>query len=121
MKVTYIELLGEKHPLCFSLAAQEALEETFGGLDAMSEEFASGESRRIISAVDKALQILMKAGRVYLSARGEELPAPLPCRPADLIGAGEKEKIKTIFQAIAADTEREVEVEIKNGEATPGE
>lgn len=121
MKVTYIELLGEKHPLCFSLAAQEALEDTFGSLEAMSEEFSSGENRRIISALDRALSILLKAGRVYLSARGEELPPALPCRPADSIGVTDKEAISAIFRAMSGDSEREVETETKNAPATPGE
>ena len=36
MKVSYIELLGKKYPLCFSLTAATEMEEAFGGLDKRS-------------------------------------------------------------------------------------
>ena len=78
MKVTYIELLGERHPLCFSLAASEALDESFGGLDRMTQALSSGSLSQTAKAVDTVLQILMKAGRVYCGARGGRTAAPAP-------------------------------------------
>jgi hypothetical protein len=63
MKVTYIELLGERHPLCFSLAASEALDESFGGLDRMTQALSSGSLSQTAKAVDMVLQILMNVGR----------------------------------------------------------
>ena len=119
MRVTYIELLGQQHPLCFSLAASEAMDEAFGGLDKMQEELQSGSICRVAKATDKVLTILLKAGRIYASARGEELPDKLPCRPADLIDASSKKAIYAIFSVISSDTEREVETASKNGEAAP--
>ena len=124
MKLHYIELLGRQHPLCFSLAASEDVEAEFGSMKAMFDEMTSGDAARVAKATDKVLRILMKAGRVYASACGEEVPPPLPCRPADVIDAGNREEISkvttAIIDAIRGDTARTVETQRKNGEATPG-
>lgn len=124
MKLHYIELLGQKHPLCFSLAASEEVDAAFGGMGKMFEEMTSKDTVRIARATDKILQILMKAGRVYASACGEELPPALPCRPADVIDASSRAGMETvtmaIIEAIQGDTARTVEAQAKNGEATPG-
>lgn len=109
MKVTYIELLGERHPLCFSLAASEALDEAFGGLDKMTEALSGGSLSQIAKAADTVLQILMKAGRVYCGARGDTLPPPLTCRPADLLDVRDGSTVRLILAAISGDSEREVE------------
>ncbi len=121
MHVTYIELLGERHPLCFSLAAVEAMEAAFGSLEGMSAELNCGQLGRIAKAADTALAILLKAGRIYCSASGQELPQALPCRPADVIDVTDKETISAIFRAMSGDSRREVEAETKNAPATPGE
>ena len=63
------------------------------------------------------LEILLKAGRIYASASGMELPEPLPCAPADLIDVTDGGAVRSIFSAITGDTEREVETIPKNGEA----
>jgi len=76
MKVTYIELLGERHPLCFSLAASEALDESFGGLDRMTQALSSGSLSQTAKAVDTVLQILMKAGRGYFGGGAPPSPPP---------------------------------------------
>ena len=120
MKVSYIELLGQKHPMCFSLAASERIDEEFGSMEAMLDELHSKEVRRIAKAADKVLQILMHAGRVYMSACGETLPPPIPCRPADLIAVTDKESLQAIFSTMSEDSRRDVEVETKNGGATQG-
>lgn len=118
MRVSYIELLGQKHPMCFSLAASERVDEEFGGLDGFLAEVQSGDTRRIAKAADRMISILMAAGRTYVGALGEELPPPIPCRPADLIGVGDKESIRAIFSTVREDTGREVEIESKNTPAT---
>lgn len=120
MRITYIELAGKKHPLCFSLAASEELDEYFGGLSNMQAELGCGDIGRIIRAADKVLQVLLRAGRVYVGACGEELPPELPCRPADLIDVT-GDAMGAIFAAIRNDTEREVEAATKNAEATPAQ
>lgn len=120
MKVSYIELLGEKHPMCFSLAASERIDEEFGSVDAMLDELHSKELRRIAKAADKVIQILMHAGRIYMSALGEPLPPPIPCRPADLIAVTDQESIQAIFSTMKEDSAQEVVTEPKNAEATQG-
>lgn len=118
MKVSYIELLGKKYPMCFSLTAATEMDKAFGGLEALSEQMQSGGLARQAAAINKALEILMKAGRTYASACGMELPDPLPCAPADLIDVTDGAAVRAIFSAISGDTEREVETAAKNGEAT---
>lgn len=120
MKVSYIELLGEQHPMCFSLAASEELSAKFGGLEKMENALASKDIAQVAHAVDTVLDCLLKAGRIYVTAAGGELPAELPCRPADLIDVTDGSAVKAIFTAIATDTARTVETKVKNGGATPG-
>ena len=119
MKVSYIELLGKKYPLCFSLTAATEMEEAFGGLDKLSERLTGGGIARQAVAVNTALEILLKAGRVYASASGMEVPEPLPCAPADLIDVTDGEAVRAIFSTVAGDAEREVET-VPNGKAGPG-
>lgn len=119
MKLSYIELLGEKHPLCFSLAASEKLIREFGSLGKMAEKLESGDLAETARAVDNILSILMEAGRIYCNAIGENLPSELPCRPADVIDIRDGSAISAIFESIRSDTERTVEVEEKNGKAAP--
>lgn len=120
MQITYIELLGEKHPLCFSLSAAEALDEEFGGLENLDKEISSKDVGRIAKATNSMLEILLKAGRIYVAACGEELPKELPCRPADVIDVREKHILADVLAAIKGDTKREVEADSKNTEATQG-
>ena len=120
MKVSYIEFLGEKHPVCFSLSASEELSEKFGGLEKMQKNLTSGDIAKVSAAVDAVLTCLMKAGRIYVGAMGGDLPPELPCRPADLIDVTDKSAVESIFAAIQADTSREVETKGKNAKATPG-
>ena len=120
MKISYIELLGQKHPMCMSLAAAERIDEEFGSMDAMLDELHCGEVKRVARAADKVIQILMQAGRVYASAMGETPPPPIPCRPADLIAVSDRESLQAIFSTMNDDTKREVETEGKNAGATQG-
>lgn len=120
MKVSYIELLGKRHPMCFSLTAATEIDEAFGGLEALSDRVQEGSLAQSAAAINKALEILLKAGRIYASASGMEIPDPLPCAPADLIDVTDSEAVKAIFSAISGDTEREVETASKNREATQG-
>lgn len=122
MNVTYIELAGKKHPLCFSLAVSEKLDEAFGGLENMQDELDSKSISRISKAVDIVLAALIEAGRVYMTAcgEGETLPPRLTCRPVDLLDVRDKTVIGTVLAAIKGDNAREVETVTKNGEATQG-
>lgn len=117
MKVTYIELANQRYPLCFSLAASEKLSAEFGGLANIQSVMQSGSESDAIRAIDRILTILMDAGLIYQEACGEPVPLKLPCRPADLLDAQDPTVVRTILDAIIGDTEREVEVDTKNGEA----
>lgn len=119
MKVTYIELLGQDHPLCFSLAASEKILEQFDSLEDMSEAVTGKDLAKKVHAIDTVLQILMQAGRIYVHALGETLPPELPCRPSDVIDIREPKAVQAIFEAMTAGVKRTVEIEQKNGKATP--
>lgn len=120
MRISYIELLGEQHPMCFSLSASEAMSSKFGSLERMQEDLQSGDLARVARAVDEVLAILLRAGRTYVAAIGGDLPKELPCRPADLIDVTDGSAIKAIFATIRNDTNRTVETKpTKNAGATP--
>ena len=118
MKRTYIELLGEKHPLCFSLSAVEEIAAEFGGVDEMSAALKDGTGLEKIRATVKVLDILLRAGRRYCKAVGEDMPAPLPCDIGDIIDATDPSSVKAIFAAINGDSEREIEAKSKNAKPT---
>lgn len=119
MKVTYIELAKQKHPLCFSLAASEKLTKAFGGLDKMADGLIrNADEKQSVDAVDTVLGILLDAGRIYIAACGEEPPPKITCRPSDLIDVRDTTIMQVIMEAMSEGTKREVEIETKNGEAT---
>lgn len=118
MKVSYIKLLGRDYPLCFSLTASQELSDAFGGLDKMTKELTGVDMGKMVKAVNTTLGVLMKAGRIYSEAIGQECPEPLPCQPCDVIDMTDPESIKAIFAAINGDTERTVEA--KNTKAAQG-
>lgn len=108
MKISYIELLGEKHPLCFSLSAVEKLTDEFGSLEEMQKKL----SENSIKATVKVLDVLLEAGRKYCEITHTDCPAPLPCSAADVIDLSDPDAVKTVFSAMSQ--EREVEVAEKN-------
>lgn len=120
MKLHYIELLEEKHPLCFSFAAAEELDEHFGGLDKMADELTSKDIKRVAKAIDKVLTEMLKAGRIYAGAMGVDLPNPIRCRPSDLLSPKEGMALRAIFAAIKGDSARKVKIQ-GNAEATQGD
>ena len=121
MKVSYIELLGEKHPLCFSLSATEEIVEEFGGTEQMTDAITSGDTVSQLRAVDKVLDILLRAGRRYCEAAGIEMPAKaLRCRPADVMDVTDPSAVQAIFSTISADSARTITATPKNAEPTQG-
>lgn len=122
MKTGYVKLLGEKHPLCFSLSATEEIVERFGGTGQMTDALTSADTAQKLRAVDTVLEILMRAGRAYCAAVGEALPKPLPCRPADVIGIDEaNEVVSRIFDTITADASRQIEADPPKESAGPAQ
>lgn len=106
MRVSYVLLGGEKRPVCFSLSAVEELEDKYGSLDAMREELVKGS----VKAINTVLEIMLRAGQNYCEAMGMDCPAPLKCRPGDLIDVSDSSVVNDIFSAMSADSERTVEV-----------
>lgn len=120
MKISYIELVGKKYPLVFSLAASEAISDAFGGFDKMQEGLSGADTGKLAKTVDTVLAILLDAGQKYCKIAGIECPEALPCRPADVIDISDPAAVKAIFSAITNSNDREVEVASKNAEATTG-
>lgn len=123
MERQYIELLGEKHPLCFSMSAAQRLTERFGSLDEMGAQLGSEDASIRRDAINDALEELMQAGRVYAKALGEPLPPQLPCKPADVLPPQTAPVLALILRTMRGDSQRDVEAEgsVKNVEATPGD
>lgn len=119
MKVTYIELLGERHPLCFSLSAIEDICDTFGSVEDMQTLlFDDTNTSAKLKTVGKLLDILVKAGRRYFKLAGKELPPEIKGNLADLIDISDPGSITKVFEAINGDAEREIEARpSKNAEA----
>ena len=122
MKLHYIELLGEKHPLCFSMTAARNLTEQFGSIEEMGAQLMSNDVNTRRSAVNDCLKELLKAGRIYARAKGDPVPRELTCEVADLVGPETVPLVALILNVIRKDSVREVEIEDtgKNAGATPG-
>ena len=118
MKLRYIELLGNKYPLCFSLSATEELCDIFGDLDGMSKALTDKNTGKQIKAINAVLEILIRAGQNYCKVAGIDTPPPLDCKPGDVMDISDPEAIKAIFEAISGDNEREVEATPKNAKPT---
>lgn len=120
MKIKTIELLGEQHPLCFSMTASQNLTERFGSIQAMGEQLMSDDRSIRVDAINDVLTELLRAGRIYAKAKGEELPREITCKPVDIMPPDTAEPVALIISVLAADAKREVEVENtgKNAEAT---
>lgn len=123
MRTGYIELAGEKHPLCFSLSAIEDVCEEFGSVESMRDALTSADVGANLHAIDSVLTILLKAGRNYARAMGQNLPPELPCRPADVIDPSDTGVIQAIFDTITDGSKHDVDVKVKekNAEATQSE
>ena len=109
MRLSYINLGGVDYPACFSLSATEDIVEHFGSLDGMTAALESGNMMEQMRAVDTVLTVLLEAGQRYCEAMGKDHPAPLTCRPADIIDVTDPSAIQAIFSVIGQDSKREVE------------
>lgn len=120
MRISYIELKpGEKHPMCFSLSAVEALCDEFGDLENMRKAVTdSGTLAEQIKATNTVMSVLIDAGRKYCAEMGIELPPAIKCRPADLIDITDPSAVQAIFSTISSDSEREVEARSKKEQPT---
>lgn len=119
MKITYIELKGNQHPLCYNLYAIEEICDEFGSPEDMADKMNSGNRSEQLRTITKVLKILMDGGRAYCKEMGIELPEKIE-NPAALIDATSPEAVQAIFSAIKRDKETEIEVISKNVEAAQG-
>ncbi len=109
MRISYIELAGQKFPLCFSLSATEEMLEEFGSLEAMTETLDGDDTLAKLRAVDRVLDILLRAGRRYCETMGLEQPPALKGAPSDVIDIADPSAIAAIFSTISSDNKRTVE------------
>lgn len=118
MRISYIDLKGERHPMCYSLMAVESICDEFGGLDEMAKSLDSSALNVRVRAVGKVISILMDAGRAYC----EEMGMPLPTKinnPSALIDITSPDAIKAIFDTIKNGERQDIEVaEPKNAKPT---
>lgn len=121
MKLHYIELLGERHPLCFSMSAAQNLADKFGSIEEMGNQLICDDVSTRRAAINDALGELLRAGRAYAKAKGDDLPKELACAVADVIGPDTIQPITLILSVLRGDSAREITTEDtgKNGEATP--
>lgn len=115
----YIELAGQKHPVRLTLRAIKELNARFGDLKNLGQILSdSSNMDALLDALNDTLKILMKAGRCYESLMGTELPPKLPCDPIDVMDADATKAVGIVLATMRGDTERQVETEPKNAEAT---
>lgn len=118
MRVNYIELVGKRFPLVFSMSATEDICDAFGSTEAMFEAIGAADVKRRLQAFNTVLEILMRAGRKYCQLMGEEVPDELPCRPADVIDMSDPDAMTTLFSVFSNDAETTVETVSKNAVPT---
>ena len=122
MELQYIELLGEKQPMCFSMTAAQNLTRKFGSIEEMGEQLMNDDVSIRRDAINDALTELICAGRTYARAKGDPLPPELPCAVADVIDPETVPYVIKILSVLKRDSAREVEIGEtgKNGGATSG-
>lgn len=120
MNLKYIELLGQKHPLCLSMTAAQNLTKRFGSIEAMGEQLMNEDVSIRRDAINDILTELMRAGRIYAKAMGEDLPKELACQVADILPPDTVQPVGLILSVMMDDGKREVETEGsgKNADAT---
>ncbi len=120
MNLKTIELLGEQHPLCFSMTAAQNLTRHFGSMEEFGEQLMHEDATIRRDAVCDGLTELLKAGRIYAKAMGEPLPKELPCAVADILRPETAPLVALIVAVVQGDARREVEIEDngKNAVAT---
>lgn len=117
MRLKYITLRGEQHPLCYNLYAVEEICDEFGSLEAMKDAIGDGSSGQL-SAIGKLLRCLLDGGRAYCQEMEMELPRPVK-NPSALIDVTDPETVRAIFSTVNGDQTTTVEAQGKKEEATP--
>ena len=122
MNLKMIELLGEQHPLCFSMTVAQNLTRHFGSMEQFGEQLMHEDATIRRDAVCDALTELLKAGRIYAKAMGEPLPKEIPCQVSDILRPETAPLVALIVSVMQSGAKREVETEDsgKNAVATLG-
>ncbi len=111
MNLKTIELLGEQHPLCFSMTAAQNLTRHFGSMEQFGEQLMHEDATIRRDAVCDALTELLKAGRKYATAVGDPLPKEIPCKVSDILRPETAPLVALIVAVMQGDARREVEIE----------
>lgn len=127
-KTTYIDFYGKQYPICLTVSVHERINNTFGGLDGLSQVMNENDESAV-SSVSMLMHILMIGGQsrikalAWLSGEKVDLP-PVPDLDIlkDIMTMGDIRKYqKAIFDNVVLSCAQEVEVAPeteKNGEAT---
>lgn len=128
-RVIYLDFFGPEYPMCLTVLGNQRVDETWGGLDALSALLKQGNTDALLGWCELIL-ILMEGGAARvktLAWMADEDAPPLPQIPtletlsqiiswADISSFGD-----TIMAAVAGSTQQTVEVEEgKNVETTQG-
>lgn len=124
-RVTYAEICGIEYPLCLTVAAEQKIIDTFGGLEIMANRMSQGEEGIPMTA--KLAHILLEGGQKRLKAlawmegkdvEAKEIP-PLEVLMDALDLKDANELASKLFEAIKVSRGVTVEVDDeKNGETT---
>ena len=117
MRITYIELLGTKYPMCFSNTASDMLAEEFGSMDEVQEAMTSNNP---FKAINKVIKILIYGGIKYCDLAMIDHPPMIEYEPGDVLDMSDPDTIKLAFDAMTGGAEREVEVSEKKVTAKRG-
>ena len=131
-RVTFVEIVGRKYPLSFSLAAAKEIINRFGSLEKMESTMASMESvsEDAIDTVTTILEILIKQGCAYLNKFGKDLPKEKGAKYDEEYKSLTKEEIEVGIDVFEVDKaieaiwlcmnqsgKKEIETESKNAKA----
>lgn len=121
MRMAYIELFEEKHPLCFSLAVYEELTDEYGSIDNVFTAIRDKDRKTALRAVNKVLRTMMKAGRIHAAYYSEPLPPEFPEKLYDAIGIFHLAAVNAITKAITNDLACTINIEGGKGKGHAGQ
>lgn len=119
-RITYAKVCGREYPLCLTVAAEQKIIDTFGGLEAMANKMTEGEKGIPMTA--QLAHILLEGGEKRIKAlawmEGEEVETqtvpPLEVLMDALDMKDANELGKKLFEAIRVS--RGVTVEVADSE-----
>lgn len=112
-RIKEIEIAGKKYPLNFSLKATEMVAKRYGGLEGMDDALTDKPLDEMMEEVSWILAVLLEQGAAYKKVIDkEEIEVFTQDELKIVLGISDFNGIKmTLFGAMTAGMEREVEVE----------